>query len=173
MATELWLPRVARKPMARYHGGWFTPLFVVMHHTGGSFPFDLQCLMGQTRREVSAHFYVRANGDAFQLLPANIVGYHAGESSWTHEGKLFRGLNRYAIGIELENLDGNIHPYKAPQLGSLLDGIVPAIVKALPILGDPARWVGHEQIAPKRKIDPGVLFPWKDLRQAVKAAAKG
>lgn len=162
-----------KEPQAKYHGGEIDPQFVVLHHTAGKYPSDMRTLQGLRGRKVSCHLYVNRMGWAFQLLDTNLKGYHAGVSKWTRHGETFSYLNGHSIGIELENLDGNKHPYTRQQIQNLCLLVVPAIVKAHPILADPDRWVGHEQISPGRKIDPGKLFPWVDLRMAVRQAAKG
>lgn len=162
-----WLPNVAAKPQGPHHGGALVPQFVVLHHTGGRYPTDLQVLMGKTRREVSVHFYVARDGATFQLQPCNVVAYHAGISELRHDGRSYSGMNHYALGIEFENLNGNEHDYPGPQI---MNGVrlVEKLMRAFPVLIDPTRWVTHQQIAPGRKIDPGSKFPLNELREYIK-----
>ena len=93
-------------------------------------------------------------------MPEDRVAWHAGRSHW--RGR--EALNATSIGIEIVNLHGDRHDYPAAQIAALIElchGILarhPAIV--------PRNVVGHSDIAPKRKIDPGLRFPWATLAHA-------
>lgn len=104
---------------------------------------------------VSSHLFIRRTGEIIQFVPFTARAWHAGESFF--QGKT--RCNDFSIGIELEGTDN--HPYEEKQyqqLGkviTLLRRIYPAIT--------PDRIVGHEDIAPGRKTDPGPAFDWKHL----------
>ncbi len=96
------------------------------------------------------------DGTAYRLVPEDRVAWHAGRSCW--RGR--EALNATSIGIEIVNLHGDRHDYPAGQIAALIElcrGIVgrhPAIV--------PRNVVGHSDIAPQRKIDPGLPLPLDD-----------
>ncbi len=136
--------------------------FLVLHYTWGDFPVSLKTL---TDGAVSSHYLVRDEpADVFQLVDENRRAFHAGVSSW--QGNT--GLNASSIGIEIVNLGGridasgkmNFSEYPPAQVEAVVQ-LVKEIVKRHNIRGD--RIVGHSDIAPTRKIDPGPKFPWKRL----------
>ena len=101
---------------------------------------------------VSAHFLVRRDGELLQFVPTTRRAWHAGES-------LFQGrprANDYAIGIELEGCDEQ--PFESAQY-DVLRQLTRAIQAVYPAI-DRGRIVGHSDIAPGRKTDPGPLFDW-------------
>lgn len=102
--------------------------------------------------EVSAHCLIRRNGDVIQFVPFNQRAWHAGASSF--QGR--ENCNDFAIGIELEGT-GDI-PYTDEQYVSLIE-VTEAIVQKYPQITK-TRITGHENIAPKRKSDPGPSFDW-------------
>ncbi|CAG4891308.1 N-acetylmuramoyl-L-alanine amidase [Paraburkholderia saeva] len=144
--------------------------FLVMHYTEIDEAKSLQVL---TTEAVSAHYVVPdapgiEHGEpvVFQLVPENQRAWHAGVSYWQGTTE----LNAASIGIENVNLG----PVDTPQ-GRSWQPYPPAQVDALIRLAKdivsrygipPARVVGHSDIAPQRKIDPGPLFPWKQLYDA-------
>jgi AmpD protein len=103
--------------------------------------------------EVSAHFFIRRDGALTQFVAVQDRAWHAGRSSW--QGR--DNCNDYGVGIELEGLEGDV--FAAPQYDTLTR-----------LLADlAARWpisaaVGHEHIAPGRKLDPGPGFDWPRLQ---------
>jgi AmpD protein len=105
--------------------------------------------------QVSAHFFIRRNGELWQFVSADDRAWHAGAS--TYRGR--SNCNDDSIGIELEGLEGDsFEPEQYEALASLL----PAIAQAYPI-----RYAaGHEHIAPGRKNDPGAGFDWQQLQRA-------
>ena len=112
---------------------------------------------------VSAHAVITRDGVVTQYVPFTMRAWHAGLSCF--EGR--ERCNDFSIGIELEGCDDV--PYAAPQyraLGLLCDTLMrrwPAIT--------PARIVGHCDIAPRRKTDPGPLFDWTRLHREIRKAA--
>ena len=110
------------------------------------------------KSKVSSHFVISQNGRAYRLVQDNQIAWHAGKSCW---GK-YKNLNKNSIGIELVN-KGHKFGYtnfKKKQLLSLIK-ICKSLIKKYKI--KKRNVVGHSDIAPLRKIDPGEKFPWKRL----------
>jgi AmpD protein len=112
---------------------------------------------------VSAHVLVRRNGAVIQFVPFGMRAWHAGASSWCGR----EACNDYSIGIELEGTDDR--PYEPVQY-QRLSGVISALRAAWPVLGVD-RVVGHSDIAPGRKTDPGESFDWQRLRGLLADAA--
>jgi N-acetylmuramoyl-L-alanine amidase len=136
--------------------------FLVLHYTWGDFPASLKILTGGP---VSSHYLVRDNPpEIYQLVDENRRSYHAGVSSW--QG--VTALNGVSIGIEIVNpggrpdADGIVRfaDYEPAQMEAVIK-LVQDIVKRHDIRPD--RVIGHSDIAPTRKVDPGPKFPWKRL----------
>jgi N-acetylmuramoyl-L-alanine amidase len=110
------------------------------------------------KSKVSSHFVIGQNGKIYRLVQDNQIAWHAGKSCW---GK-YKNLNKYSIGIELVN-KGHQFGYtnfKKKQLSSLIK-ICKILIKKYKI--KKRNVVGHSDIAPLRKVDPGEKFPWKQL----------
>jgi N-acetylmuramoyl-L-alanine amidase len=138
--------------------------FVVLHYTAASLPRSLALL---TEGEVSSHYLI---GDSpatiYRLVDERRRAWHAGDSEW--RGRTW--LNSSSIGIELvnpgftETANGRLwHPYAPAQIEALIV-LLKDIVARYDIA--PEHIVGHSDIAPLRKRDPGPLFPWQQLAQA-------
>jgi AmpD protein len=112
---------------------------------------------------VSAHLLVRRDGTIVQFVPIGQRAWHAGLSSW--QGR--EACNDFSVGIELEGSDAT--PYELAQYESLAQ-LVDALCAAWPALS-PERIVGHSDIAPGRKTDPGPSFEWPRLRALLGRAA--
>ncbi|SFO15787.1 AmpD protein [Nitrosospira briensis] len=106
--------------------------------------------------KVSAHFFIRRNGETIQFVPCEKRAWHAGESSW--QGKT--RCNDFSIGVELEGSD--TAPFTDAQYGALV-ALTRALRKTYPINDI----VGHSDIAPGRKTDPGPCFDWDRYRTAL------
>jgi len=102
---------------------------------------------------VSAHFFIRRNGELIQCVPCGRRAWHAGESSWRDRP----ACNDFSIGIELEGSDEK--PFTKKQYERLVR-LARTLRAAYPI-EDVA---GHSDIAPGRKTDPGPMFAWQRLR---------
>lgn len=158
---------------------------IVIHHTTANFEDSLRILTQPSDRSVSSHYlipepddpsYTRRGMRVYQLVPEARRAWHAGDSSWG--GKI--GLNDQSIGIELvnqtychksvaENIDSAeptpricFYPDFADSQIDLLIGLLAKIRERHPDI-QPTRIVGHADIAPDRKIDPGPRFPWQRL----------
>lgn len=104
---------------------------------------------------VSAHLLLRRDGSIIQYVPFHERAWHAGESCWGGRG----ACNDFTIGVELEGTDDI--PYADDQYERLIE-IVAALASAYPRLA-PASIVGHCDVAPGRKTDPGPAFDWARL----------
>lgn len=140
--------------------------FVVLHYTGmvsGEAALERMC---DPAAEVSAHYMVWEDGRVTQLVEEDRRAWHAGIARW--QG--LDDLNSRSIGIEIVNgghdvpcADGSLPPYPAVQIDAviaLLRGILARHGLAA------ASVIGHSDIAPQRKIDPGEHFPWSALAAA-------
>lgn len=107
---------------------------------------------------VSAHFFVRRTGELIQFVACVRRAWHAGESSWQGRAR----CNDFSIGIELEGAD--TVPYAAVQY-ERLGRLAQALRRRYPIVDV----VGHSDIAPHRKTDPGPAFDWARLRALLAA----
>lgn len=130
------------------------PNFVILHHTSNAAAEHGLRTLRDPLREVSAHYLVGRDGHIWQLVDESARAWHAGDSRW---GNL-TDLNSASIGIELDN--SGDEPYAEPQIQALL--VLLADVTARQRI--PRRHVlGHGDVAPWRKVDPGILFPWERL----------
>ncbi|MBL0313343.1 MAG: N-acetylmuramoyl-L-alanine amidase [Holophagaceae bacterium] len=135
--------------------------FLILHFTGGTWEASLKTL---TQDNVSSHYLVRDNPvRIYQLVSEDRRAYQAGDSSWKGQTQ----LNAASIGIEIQNLgdtkgpDGIVyHDYPKAQIDAVIE-LVKGIVARHEIRAD--RILGHSDIAPQRKVDPGPTFPWKRL----------
>ena len=135
--------------------------FLVLHFTSTDFDPALRILTGD---RVSSHYLVRDDPPAiYRLVDEGRRAYHAGVSSW----KGYTQLNANSIGIEIVNRGDDDPsgwaPYPDAQMDLVME-LVKDIVKRHEIR--PERIVGHSDIAPQRKVDPGPRFPWKRLADA-------
>ena len=106
--------------------------------------------------QVSAHFYIRRNGELWQFVSCEQRAWHAGVSSFHGRDN----CNDNSVGIELEGLEGLT--FEAEQY-ECLGYLCAAIAQAWPV----AHIAGHEHIAPVRKADPGAGFEWPELQRAL------
>jgi N-acetylmuramoyl-L-alanine amidase len=137
------------------------PDMVVLHYTGmptGEAALERLC---DPEAKVSSHYLVEEDGRVFRLVPEERRAWHAGRSWWKGE----RDINAVSIGIEIVN-PGHEWGYRAfpdAQIEAVI-GLLDGIRSRWQVPND--RIVGHSDVAPTRKTDPGELFPWKRLAQA-------
>lgn len=112
--------------------------------------------------KVSAHLFVRRDGEVVQFVPFDCRAWHAGVSTFCGRER----CNDFSIGIELEGTDDL--PYTQAQY-VVLDGVVRAILQAYPSIA-PSHIQGHSDIAPGRKTDPGEHFDWRVLEKYIGSA---
>lgn len=131
------------------------PSLVVLHFTGGqSFDYALTTLTGGRDRKVSSHYLIREDGQVFRLVPEEKRAWHAGRGSW----KSVSDVNNVSIGIELSNRDRK--PYPPAQLKALADLCRDLQARYnIPAAGV----IGHADLAPERRDDPGYHFPWGEM----------
>ncbi len=106
---------------------------------------------------VSAHLFINRKGEVTQFVPYSCRAWHAGKSEWLQQPD----CNDYSIGIELEGSDRVA--YTPRQYDALIDVLRGLMIRYPQI--EPARIVGHADIAPERKSDPGPAFNWPALRR--------
>ena len=132
--------------------------FIVFHYTGmKSEKKAIDKLLDQNSK-VSSHYLIKNSGDIIKMVPETYQAWHAGVSSW----KKFKSLNKNSIGIEISN-PGHEFKYKKfskKQIYSLIR-LTKYLIKKFKI--NSKSILGHSDIAPDRKQDPGEKFPWKFL----------
>ena len=131
---------------------------LVFHYTGMQSERESIKRLCNPNSKVSSHFLINQNGKVYRLVKDSRIAWHAGKSCW---GK-YKNLNKNSIGIELVN-KGHRFGYtnfKKKQLLSLTK-ICKSLIKKYKI--KKKYIIGHSDIAPLRKIDPGEKFPWKQL----------
>jgi N-acetylmuramoyl-L-alanine amidase len=139
--------------------------FLVLHYTVSDKPASLKIL---TQQEVSAHYLLTDDTTpiVYGLVDETRSAYHAGNSSW----KGYTQLNNSSIGIEIVNAGWKDTPQGrvyAPFPQTQIDALIPLVKDIVTRHGiRPENVVGHSDIAPLRKQDPGPMFPWYQLAQA-------
>lgn len=134
---------------------------LVLHYTGMLTAEDALDRMCDSSSEVSAHYMVDEDGEIYQLVDETKRAWHAGVSFWKGE----TDINSCSIGIEIVN-PGHEFGYREfpeKQMQSVI-ALSKQIVEKYPILSENV--VGHSDIAPTRKQDPGELFDWKRLAES-------
>ena len=132
--------------------------FIIIHYTGMKKQSNAIKKLCNQKSKVSSHYFIKNNGEILNLVPDLFEAWHAGKSRW---GKYNR-LNKYSIGVEIQN-PGHDHGYKrfnTKQIYSLKK-LLNYLVKKYKI--NKKNILGHSDIAPNRKKDPGEKFPWKYL----------
>jgi N-acetyl-anhydromuramoyl-L-alanine amidase len=152
MVPELIVVHGISLPPGEFGGPWIERLF-----TGGldrtAHPFFATI----ATLRVSAHVLVRRDGTPVQFVPFGLRAWHAGASSWHGRS----ACNDFSIGIEMEGTDEGA--YESAQYRTLSE-LIGALCDAYPTLAR-ERVVGHSDISPGRKSDPGSRFEWKLLRE--------
>jgi len=130
--------------------------FIILHYTGMKKESDAINRLTNIHSKVSCHYLIKKNGEILTLVPDLYTAWHAGKSEW----KNFKSLNKHSIGIEISN-PGHQFDYKKfsnKQIRSLLK-LSKFLIKKYDI--NTKNILGHSDIAPERKKDPGEKFPWK------------
>lgn len=148
-------------PSPNYDARRGPPDTVILHYTGMQTGEAALERMRDPAAKVAAHYMVEEDGRVFRLVPEERRAWHAGVSFWRGE----RDLNAASIGIEIVN-PGHEWGYRA-----FPDHQIEAVIGLLDAIR--GRWeipdahiLGHSDVAPSRKTDPGELFPWKRLAEA-------
>ena len=137
------------------------PDMVVLHYTGMQTGEAALARLRDPEAKVSSHYVVEEDGRVFRLVPEERRAWHAGRSFWKGE----RDCNAASIGIEIANPghEFGYRPFPEVQIAAVIDLL--AGVRERWTIPD-GRIVGHSDVAPDRKQDPGELFPWKALAEA-------
>lgn len=131
---------------------------LVLHYTGMESGAAALARLCDPAAKVSAHYMIEEDGTVYLLVPEERRAWHAGISAWEGE----RNLNDCSIGIELVNPghEFGYRPFPAPQIARLARLAADILSRhRVP----PWRLLGHSDVAPARKEDPGELFPWAHL----------
>ncbi|HUJ46869.1 MAG TPA: N-acetylmuramoyl-L-alanine amidase [Rhizomicrobium sp.] len=133
---------------------------LILHYTGMRTAEEALARLCDPAARVSAHYTIDRDGTVYAHVPEDRRAWHAGISYWSGE----RNVNARSIGIELVNPGHEFGyiPFAEPQIAALIElGLGILKRHAIPA----ARVLGHSDVAPNRKEDPGELFPWKTLAE--------
>ena len=133
-------------------------IFIILHYTGMKKESEAIKRLCDSESQVSSHYFIKDNGEILNLVPDLYEAWHAGKSSW----KKFKSINKNSIGIEVNN-PGHDHVYKKFYSKQII-----SLIKLLRFLKKRynikiKNILGHSDIAPLRKKDPGEKFPWNKL----------
>ncbi len=137
------------------------PDIILLHYTGMPSEEGALAWLCSPESQVSSHYFVHEDGRVVQLVPEERRAWHAGKSFWAGE----TDINSRSIGIEIANAG---HPAGLPAFG---DAQIEAVIELCRDCGQrldirPERVLGHSDVAPVRKVDPGENFPWGKLHAA-------
>jgi len=130
--------------------------FIIFHYTGMKKESEAIERLTNIKSKVSSHYLIKNNGEIIAMVPDLYEAWHAGVSSWKNS----KSLNKHSIGIEISN-PGHDYDYKIfskKQIQSLKK-LAKFLIKKYNI--NQKNILGHSDIAPSRKKDPGEKFPWK------------
>ena len=129
--------------------------FLIFHYTGMKRENDAINKLTSFKSKVSSHYFIKKNGEILSLVPDLYIAWHAGISSW----KNFYLINKYSIGIEISNPghENNYRNFNEKQINSVIK-LSKILIKKYNI--DSKSILGHSDISPDRKKDPGEKFPW-------------
>ena len=132
--------------------------FIIIHYTGMKKESSAIKRLCDEKSKVSSHYFIKNSGKILNLVPDLYVAWHAGKSNWMK----YKSLNKFSIGIEISN-PGHDYGYKkftSKQIFSLIK-LLKYLKKKYNVKKQ--NILGHSDIAPKRKKDPGEKFPWQKL----------
>ena len=129
--------------------------FLVLHYTGMRKDSVAIEKLTNANSNVSCHYFLKKNGEILLMVPGSYIAWHAGKSRW----KNYKSLNKYSIGIEISNPghDYNYKKFSKKQIQSLIK-LIKILIKKYKI--NSKNILGHSDVAPERKKDPGEKFPW-------------
>ena len=135
--------------------------FVIIHYTGMQSEIESFKRLMDPQYKVSSHYLINRKGEIIQMVKEKNIAWHAGKSRW----KKFKNLNNYSIGIELVNKGHQFgyQNFSRRQISSLIK-LCKKLKKKYLIKKE--NFLGHSDIAPLRKADPGEKFPWKKLSKS-------
>jgi N-acetylmuramoyl-L-alanine amidase len=132
------------------------PNFVIIHHTAQNSCDQTLRTFTLERTKVSAHYVICKDGTVHHMLNDYMRAWHGGIAKWGNN----TDINSSSIGIEIDN--NGFEPFEPKQIESLLNLL--SILKNKYKIPE-ANFIGHGDIAPKRKVDPNINFPWALLAQ--------
>ena len=134
--------------------------FLIFHYTGMRHEKEAIKKLTSLKSKVSCHYFVKKNGEILNLVPDLYIAWHAGISHW----KNFSSLNKNSIGIEISNPGHNFiyDNFTKSQIDSIYK-LSKFLIKKYKI--KKKNILGHSDVAPDRKKDPGEKFPWKYLSE--------
>ena len=134
--------------------------FIIIHYTGMQSEIESLERLKNIKSKVSCHYFINRRGLIIRMVKDNKVAWHAGKSKW----KNFKNLNENSIGIELVNKghEFGYQTFSRVQITNLIK-LCRGLKKKYKIRDE--NFLGHSDIAPLRKSDPGEKFPWKRLSQ--------
>ena len=129
--------------------------FIIFHYTGMKKETDAIKKLTSQGTKVSSHYLIKKNGEILTLVPDLYISWHAGVSFW----KNFKSLNKHSLGIEISNPghEFNYNKFTQKQINSILK-LSKFLIKKYKIKSKCI--LGHSDISPDRKKDPGEKFPW-------------
>ena len=132
--------------------------YIIIHYTGMKNELLALNRLTDYKSKVSAHYLIKKNGKILNLVPDLYEAWHAGKSNW----KNIQSLNRYSIGVEIQNSghENLYEKYSNKQMNSVKK-LLSFLTKRYKV--NCKNILGHSDIAPNRKKDPGEKFPWKEL----------
>ncbi len=132
--------------------------FIIFHYTGMQSEKEAINKLTNHKSKVSSNYLIKNNGEILTLVPDLYISWHAGISSW----KKYKSINKYSIGIEISNPGHDYHykNFSKKQINSVLK-LSSYLIKKYNIKSNCI--LGHSDISPDRKKDPGEKFPWKYL----------
>jgi N-acetylmuramoyl-L-alanine amidase len=137
------------------------PDMIVLHYTGMQTGEAALARLRDPAAKVSAHYLVEEDGRVFALVPEERRAWHAGKSFWRGE----TDINARSIGVEIVNPghEFGYRPFPDVQIAAVID-LLTDVRSRWSVEDD--RLLGHSDVAPDRKEDPGELFPWRRLAEA-------
>tara|TARA_R110001592_G_scaffold27763_25_gene102932 strand:- start:13680 stop:14390 length:711 start_codon:yes stop_codon:yes gene_type:complete len=135
-----------------------SPYMILLHYTGMETMEAAKERLSDPESKVSAHYLIDEDGSVFDIVPEDRRAWHAGVSYWDHEAD----INSVSIGVEIVNPghEFGYRPFPDVQMGAVLK-----LCQGLQERFDITHVLGHSDVAPERKQDPGELFNWKWLAQ--------
>ena len=132
--------------------------FLIFHYTGMKKESNAIKKLTSLGSDVSCHYFIKKNGETLILVPDLYIAWHAGKSQWKH----YKFLNINSIGLEISN-PGHDHNYKkfSKKQIQVIIKLSKILIKKYNI--NSKNILGHSDISPERKKDPGEKFPWKEF----------
>jgi len=152
------MPEIIETPSPNHNERLLPISMIVLHYTGMQDAASAIARLCDPEAKVSSHYVVAEDGQIVRLVPEELRAWHAGKSHWRE----CNDVNSASVGIEIVNPghEFGYRPFPRPQMEAVV-WLVADIAKRYNI--EPINVVGHSDIAPARKDDPGELFDWEML----------